>query len=137
MDKRPGRTSHHQPLRRKCEAVRKPSDIAVQSEQLCHIVAEELTPLPPPYEDFNKATIAALKPEKVKDIESSLDDTVAIGIPKPASPEEEEALVRQFLSGLKKLFEKENNWTFLQPLILSMEHCAKCHTCSEAAPSMK
>ncbi|PKN68796.1 MAG: 4Fe-4S ferredoxin [Deltaproteobacteria bacterium HGW-Deltaproteobacteria-12] len=116
------------------KAARKPSDIAMPSDQLCHIAAEELAPLPPPYEDFNQVTIAALKPEKIKSIESSLDDTVAIGIPKPASKEEEEALVRQFLSGLKKLFEKENNWTFLQPLILSMEHCAKCHTCSEACP---
>ena len=61
-------------------------------------------------------TIPPLNPEKIKNIEASLDDTVAIGIPKPASKEEEEALVRQFLSGLKKLFEKENNWTFLQPL---------------------
>jgi Fe-S oxidoreductase len=114
--------------------VRKPSDIAVQSEQLCHIEAADLSPLPPPYEDFNQVIIPVLKPEKIKNIESSLDDTVAIGIPKPANKNEEEELVRQFLSGLKKLFEKENNWTFLQPLMLSMEHCAKCHTCSEACP---
>ena len=60
--------------------------------------------------------LTPLKPEKIKNIEASLDDTVAIGIPKPASKEEEEALVLQFLSGLKKLFEKENNWTFFQPL---------------------
>jgi len=112
----------------------KPSDIAKPSPCLCHIESGELSPLPPPYEDFNQATIPPLKPEKVKNIETSLDDTVAIGIPKPASKVEEEALVRQFLSGLKKLFEKENNWTFLQPLLLSMEHCAKCQTCSNACP---
>ncbi len=111
-----------------------PSDIARVSDCLCHIEPGELTPLPPPYEDFNQATIPPLKPEKIKNIEASLDDTVAIGIPKPASKEEEEELVRQFLSGLKKLFEKENNWTFLQPLLLSMEHCAKCQTCSNACP---
>jgi len=112
----------------------KPSDIAETSGCLCHIEPGDLAPLPPPYEDFNQATIPPLKPEKVKGIETSLDDTVAIGIPKPASKKEEEALVRQFLSGLKKLFEKENNWTFLQPLMLSMEHCAKCQTCSNACP---
>ncbi len=112
----------------------KPSDIAKSSDCLCHIEQGELSPLPPPYEDFNQSTITALKPEKIKNIESSLDDTVAIGIPKPASPEEEEKLVNQFLSGLKKLFEKDNNWTFLQPLMLSMEHCAKCQTCSAACP---
>ena len=112
----------------------KPSDIAKQSDCLCHIEPGELSPLPPPYEDFNQATIPPLKPEKIKNIEASLDDTVAIGIPKPASKGEEEKLIRQFLSGLKKLFEKENNWTFLQPLLLSMEHCAKCQTCSNACP---
>ena len=112
----------------------KPSDMAKPSDCLCHIEPGELSPLPPPYEDFNQVTIPPLNPEKVKNIETSLDDTVAIGIPKPASKEEEEALVRQFLSGLKKLFEKENNWTFLQPLMLSMEHCAKCQTCSNACP---
>lgn len=112
----------------------KPSDIAKASECLCPIEPGELALLPPPYEDFNQTAIPALKPEKIKNIEASLDDTVAIAIPKPASKEEEDALVRRFLSGLKKLFEKENNWTFLQPLLLSMEHCAKCHTCSEACP---
>jgi Fe-S oxidoreductase len=112
----------------------KPSDIAISCERLCHIEPGDLVPLPSPYEESNQVTISALNPEKIKNIESSLDDTVAIGIPKPASKEEEEALVRQFLSGLKKLFEKENNWTFLQPLLLSMEHCAKCHTCSDACP---
>jgi heterodisulfide reductase subunit C len=50
--------------------------------------------------------------------------------PWPATPEEEEALVRRFVSGLQKLFSAENNWTFLQPLLLTMEHCARCQTCS-------
>ena len=104
------------------------------SDCLCHIEPGELTPLPSPYEDLNQSVLTPLKPEKIKNIEASLDDTVAIGIPKPANKEEEEALVLQFLSGLKKLFEKENNWTFLQPLMLSMEHCAKCQTCSNACP---
>ena len=114
--------------------ITKPSDLAKPSDCLCHIEPGELTPLPPPYEDFNRMAIPPLKPEKVKHIETSLDDTVAIGIPKPASKEEEEELIRRFLSGLKKLFEKENNWTFLQPLMLSMEYCAKCQTCSDACP---
>lgn len=112
----------------------KPSDLARPSACLAHIDACELTPLPDPYEDFNQVTIPPLKPEKIMNIESSLDDTVAIGIPKPTTKAEEETLVRQFLSGLQKLFEKENNWTFLQPLLLSMEHCAKCQTCSKACP---
>ena len=113
----------------------KPADIAINTDCLCRIEPGELAPLPSPYEDFNKSIPKLLKPEKIKNIEASLDDTVAIGIPKPASREEEEARVLQFLSGLKKLFEKENNWTFLQPLLLSMEHCARCQTCSDACPA--
>ncbi len=112
----------------------KPSDIANASECLCHIEPGELSPLPSPYEDFNQTALLPLKPEKTKNMESSLDDTVAIGIPRPAGKEEEDALVLKFLIGLKKLFEKKNNWTFLQPLMLSMEHCARCHTCSDACP---
>lgn len=113
----------------------KPADIAAATDCLCRIEPGELAPLPAQYEDFNAKVPAPLKPEKIKNIEASLDDTVAIGIPKPASPEEEDALVLRFLSGLKKLFERENNWTFLQPLLLSMEHCARCQTCSDACPA--
>jgi Fe-S oxidoreductase len=61
-----------------------------------------------------------------------LDGTRALALPNPTTPEEEDALVRTFLAGLEKLFSRENNWTFLQPLLLSMEHCAHCQTCSEA-----
>ncbi|HQP25314.1 MAG TPA: hypothetical protein PLP16_09115, partial [Smithellaceae bacterium] len=112
----------------------KPSDISKTSDCLCRIEPGELAPLPPPYEDFNQNIPMPLKAEKTGNIETSLDNTVAIGIPRPASKEEEEALIKQFLSGLRKLFEKESNWTFLQPLMLSMEHCARCQTCSEACP---
>jgi len=112
----------------------KPSDISKTSDCLCRIEPGELAPLPPPYEDFNQNIPMPLKAGKTGNIETSLDNTVAIGIPRPASKEEEETLIKQFLSGLRKLFEKENNWTFLQPLMLSMEHCARCQTCSEACP---
>ena len=112
----------------------KPSDISKPSKRLVHIEPGELAPLPPPYDDFNNVTISELKPERVAAVETSLDDTIAIGIPKPKSKEEEEKYIQAFLSGLRKLFEKENNWTFLQPLLLSMEHCARCHTCSDACP---
>ncbi len=111
----------------------KPSDISKSSRRLGHIKAEELPPLPPPYEDFNHRTLSGLKEERVTNIETSLDGTVAIGIPKPKSKEEEKFL-EAFLSGLRKLFERENNWGFLQPLTLSMDHCAKCQTFSEACP---
>ena len=112
----------------------RPSDIANASAACVTLSRAMLHLCLLPYEDFNQTVLTPLKPEKIRNIEASLDDTVAIGIPKPASKEEEEALVLQFLSGLKKLFEKENNWTFLQPLLLSMEHCARCQTCSDACP---
>ncbi len=112
----------------------KPTDISKPCKTLDQVKAEELPLLPPPYEDFNNRHLTALKEEKIAAIESSLDDTVAIGIPKPKSKEEEEKYLRAFLSGLQKLFEEENNWEFLQPLLLSMEHCAKCQTCSDACP---
>jgi Fe-S oxidoreductase len=93
-----------------------------------------LLPLPAPYEAFNAIALSPLKPERSGHIETSLDDTVAVGIPKPASRADEEALVQRFLSGLQKIFDRDNNWTFLQPLMLSMENCARCQTCAAACP---
>jgi Fe-S oxidoreductase len=61
-----------------------------------------------------------------------LDDTCILPIPRPKTVEEEERLVNLFIQGMRKLFTKENNWTFLAQLETTMEHCAKCHTCSEA-----
>jgi Fe-S oxidoreductase len=102
-------------------------------EPLVHIENEELMPLPAPLDDPSKDRPWTPLSEATKQkVECGLDDTVAINVPQPASPEEEEELVRKFLSGLEKLFNKEDNWTLLQPLLLSMEHCAKCQTCSEA-----
>ncbi|HPD61497.1 MAG TPA: (Fe-S)-binding protein, partial [Thermodesulfobacteriota bacterium] len=43
-------------------------------------------------------------------------------------------MVNKFLDGLHKLLSKESNWTFLMPLTLSLEYCAKCQTCSDACP---
>ena len=64
--------------------------------------------------------------------ECGLDGTSALSLPKPKSAEEESALVEKFIAGLRKLFEKENNWTFLQPLLLTMETCVGCQTCADA-----
>ncbi len=114
--------------------VTQPADIACPAACLSPMEAGDLVPLPPPYEDFNDVVIPPLKKERVAHLETSLDDTIALGIPKPASKEEEEKLVLAFLSGLRKLFEKHNNWTFLQPLLLSMEHCTGCQTCSLSCP---
>ena len=34
--------------------------------------------------------------------------------------------------GRRETFSKENNWTFLQPLLLTMEHCTRCQSCSDS-----
>ncbi len=100
---------------------------------LTHLENEELMPLPYPLDSPEKDHDWKTLTEKVvASVECGLDDTCAINIPQPKTKEEEDELVRKFLAGLDKLFTKENNWTFLQPLILSMEHCAKCQTCSDA-----
>ena len=39
------------------------------------------------------------------------------------------------MSGLKKLLTKENNWTFLQPLIHSLDYCVKCQLCNDSCPT--
>lgn len=104
-------------------------DISKPSEKLSDLRQEEFKPLPVPLEE---PAFRPLSDKAREELESSLDDTIALSLPKPKTKEEENELVAKFLSGMEKLFSKENNWTFLQPLLLSMEHCATCHTCSDA-----
>ncbi len=100
---------------------------------LTHLENEDLMPLPAPFDDPSKDhNWTPLSEQAQEKYECLLDDTCAVSIPRPKSKEEEDQLVGKFLSGLEKLFSRENNWTFLQPLLLTMEHCAKCQTCSEA-----
>lgn len=102
-------------------------------KRLVHLTTDDLMPLPAPFTDpSTEPEWAALSDKALEKYECLLDDTCAVSLPKPQTPEEEKELVRKFLSGLDKLFTRENNWTFLQPLLLSMEHCAKCQTCSDA-----
>ena len=99
---------------------------------LLELNGDGLMPLPPPYEDLKFAGVGELSEAQRERYETSLDGVIAVGVPKPQSKAEEETLVRKFVDGLRKLFSKEDNWTFLQPLALSMENCVKCQTCSEA-----
>jgi len=102
-------------------------------EPLTHVEADDLMPLPPPLDDpARRHPWTPLTDQTRERYECLLDDTCAVSVPRPATKEEEDALVQKFLAGLDKLFTRENNWTFLQPLILSMEHCAKCQTCADA-----
>jgi Fe-S oxidoreductase len=111
----------------------KPEDIGKPSEKLTALEKEDFKPLPAPFDTPESTPDFTPLKEGLRDrFEASLDDTLALSLPKPETKEEEDELVEKFLSGMEKLFTKENNWTFLQPLILSMEHCATCHTCSDA-----
>jgi Fe-S oxidoreductase len=102
-------------------------------EALIHLENEDLMPLPEPLASPALDHSWPLLSDSCKAAyECGLDNTCAVNIPQPKSREEEEKLVAQFLSGLQKLFSRENNWTFLQPLLLTMEHCTGCQTCAEA-----
>jgi Fe-S oxidoreductase len=100
--------------------------------QLAHLDEGSLVPLPPPYDTWTEKPFTPLSAAAREKYECSLDDTCALSLPRPASQAEQDELVRKFLSGLDKLFSDNNNWTFLQPLVLSMDHCAKCQTCAAA-----
>ncbi|RJP73472.1 MAG: (Fe-S)-binding protein [Candidatus Zixiibacteriota bacterium] len=114
---------------------RRIKDMSLPSEQVAHVEPQDLVPLPPPYDKLEEQPrFKPLSDDSRAKLEASLDDTLCIGCPKPASKEEEERLIQAFISGLHKLFTKENNWTFLQPLTLSMEHCARCQTCVDDCP---
>jgi Fe-S oxidoreductase len=112
----------------------KPEDISRKADQLEEIKVKDLPRLPPPYENYEEPEIKELTEDQKSRWEHSLDGISAINLPRPETPEEEERLVRGFLEGLRKLLTKENNWTFLQPLTLSLEYCAKCQTCAQACP---
>jgi len=110
------------------------SDLSLPSgEQLLHLDPEDLQPLPMSRDDGSSGRAWAPLSQQVRDrYECDLDDTCALSLPRPKTPEQERELVGQFLAGLEKLFTRENNWTFLQPLLLTVEHCARCQTCSDA-----
>jgi len=102
-------------------------------EPLVEIKNEDLMPLPYPYKDIEQQPeLKKLKDETADRLECDLDGYMAIGIPRPQSKVEEDELIEKFLSGLKKLLDKNDNWSFRQPLLLSLENCAKCQACSEA-----
>ncbi len=111
------------------------TDISKPSKQLATVSIDELMPLPAPYDKIeDQPGWKVITDEKKEGIQSSLDDTIVLALPDPKTKEEEEELVKKFISGLEKLMTKENNWTFLQQLTLSVDHCAKCQTCNDACP---
>jgi Fe-S oxidoreductase len=104
-------------------------------EQLTELDINELIPLPPPYDKYEEfLPFKQLTSDQRERLVNNLDGVVGLALPKPGNKEEETRYVEQFASGLKKLLSKEDNWTFLQPLLLSLDYCARCQTCSDACP---
>ena len=113
----------------------KPSDMGKNpGALLVNLTGDDLMPLPPPCHDLNHPGTGKLTEEQQGKYECGLDGTLGAVIPKPQTKAEEDELVARFLKGLRKLFTADQNWTFLQPLALSMDYCIKCQTCSDACP---
>ncbi len=109
-------------------------DISKDEEQtLAAIQLRDAIPLPPPY-DVGERPLATLTDEQRNMFVHNLDDVVALDLPGNVSEAEKERDVRLFVSGLRKLLSPEDNWTFLQPLLLSLQHCAQCQTCVDSCP---
>jgi len=112
----------------------RPQDIGKKVDQLFTLDPKDFPKLPYPYDDWEDPAIPDLPESKTKDRDVSLDGVMNLPFPKPETEAEKEEMVSKFLVGLKKLFTKENNWTFLKPLMLTMDNCVKCNTCAEACP---
>jgi Fe-S oxidoreductase len=108
------------------------SDLPRGEDPVTHLAPEDQVPLPPPFDTLDAEPPFRPLSEDARKKFVVLDDTIVVGIRKPQSKAEEDRLVAAFLSGLRKLFDARDNWPFLQPLVLSMEHCARCQTCSSA-----
>ncbi len=106
-------------------------DFGRPAEQLLELRSEELMPLPQPC-DAPQPPLKGVNPDRRKALETTLDGYSAIGLPRPATREEEEVLVGKFLKGLRNLLSQDGNWGFWQPLMLSLDNCTHCQTCSEA-----
>ena len=106
-----------------------------RDKQLTELELKELAPLPAPYDKEDEFPgLQQLTQDQRDRMEANLDGFIALTLPKPKDKEEEKKYVDMFISGLKKLLSKENNWTFLQPLLLSLDYCAQCQTCNDACP---
>ena len=110
-------------------------DLGRVRAQLVDLHPARFMPLPYPYNTpDNQFSLKPMTESARQNLECDLDGTTAIQIPRPKTRAQEEELVRKFINGVRKLFSPNNNWTFLQPLLLRLDYCAKCQACAEACP---
>ena len=106
-----------------------------EDTQLTEVTNNGLISLPSPYDESEEhPQWKRLTEDQRERLVCNLDGVVALAVPKPHDKEEEKKYVAQFVAGLKKLLSRENNWAFLQPLLLSLDYCANCQTCNDACP---
>jgi Fe-S oxidoreductase len=114
----------------------RPKDISRNTDSTLTVVSlDNLLPLPPPYDDVEKTPyITVLTEDQKNDFVCNLDGIVACNLQANRSEQEKLKDVERFISGLSKLLTPENNWTFLEPLLLSLDYCAQCQTCVKSCP---
>jgi Fe-S oxidoreductase len=110
------------------------NDIGKPAEIMSELSGDDMLEIPFEVKGDGRPAISPLTEKQKAQYEYSLDGVSAIALPKPKSADEEKKLVESFLNGLRKLLTEDNNWTFLQPLMLSLENCTKCLNCSESCP---
>jgi Fe-S oxidoreductase len=104
-------------------------------EPLSPLQLEDLVALPPPYDEVDpQAVWKELSAAKKAQVDATLDGVSALNLKKPADVAEERRLVDGVKAGLRKLLSEDDNWAFLQPLKLTLEHCTHCQTCADACP---
>ena len=99
----------------------------------CRLEQGELMPLPHYKPDLSAKADSIMCPDNSAK-EGSPDGVSALGLSRPKSAQDEAEFVQRFINGLKKLFSPKYNWTFYQPLQLSIESCVHCHTCDDVCP---
>jgi len=120
--------------------MKKPQDVTIKDlcstcgEQLVQLDIETLPELPHPYEDWDEKEMPQYPNQAENKVVTNLDGTSVLKIKEPETEEEKQEMVEKFLAGVDRLFSKEDNWTFLQPFLLSIDNCIKCNTCADACP---
>jgi len=114
----------------------KPGDIARNHEApLAVSRLEDLAPLPPPYQPIEGQPVwQKLGDEERNAFVCNLDAFVALDVNRNRSEADKAEELERFATGLKKLLTRRDNWTFLQPLILSLDYCVNCQTCAGSCP---
>lgn len=112
----------------------KPADLSKRCERIANLDPKDFMQLPPPFNLDQGPKIKELSKDQLEMFDASLDGVSAVMIKRPKSKEEEEEIIRRFISGLEKLLSPHDNWTFLQVLHHSLEYCVRCQLCNEFCP---